>query len=98
MDRLVKVRTIATFSTDLKLTSMFYRNFELIKVQRKDLREGCDLSCYSQEYAELHLVNRKGWMRRMDKGVLETDLCGWSPSVRLLRKVAWLTLVVYSSE
>lgn len=71
------------------LTYHFGRCFELVKLQRKDIsldtilldtvmkkylaREPLTLS-NSNTYFEIFLSNRKGWQKRVDKGICEADL------------------------
>jgi hypothetical protein len=43
-------------------------------VKRKDLKFESDKNLYGLQYVELFLPNRKGWQKRLDKGVIETDL------------------------
>lgn len=50
------------------------RNFELIKLRRKDLVFEHDTSNYDLEYIEVYLANRKGWQKKVDKGLVEADL------------------------
>ena len=56
------------------------RNFELIKLKRKDLRFETEANLYGLLYIDLFLSNHKGWQRRLDKGVVETDLRSEFPS------------------
>jgi hypothetical protein len=50
------------------------RNFELIKLKKKDLKFIRDENTNGLQYIELFLSNRKGWMKRVDKGKVEADL------------------------
>src|ERR1700692_14279 len=50
------------------------RNFELIKLKRKDLMFIYESDMHGLQYVELFLSNRKGWMKRVDKGKVEADL------------------------
>jgi hypothetical protein len=40
----------------------------------KDLRLESNTNLYGLEYIDLLLSNRKGWQRRVDKGMVGTDL------------------------
>jgi hypothetical protein len=40
----------------------------------KDLRLKSNTNLYGLEYIDLLLSNRKGWQRRVDKGMVGTDL------------------------
>jgi hypothetical protein len=77
MDNMVKVRWFCqclSFETLTEVHGGDYRNFELIKLQMKHIKFESDQNLYGLEYIDLFLSNRKGWQRRMDKGVVETDL------------------------
>jgi hypothetical protein len=50
------------------------RNFELIKLKKKDLNFVSESNVYGLQYIELLLANHKGWQKRLDKGIVETDL------------------------
>jgi hypothetical protein len=50
------------------------RNFELIKLKKKDLKFESEANLYRLPYIELFLSNRKGWQKRLDKGIVEADL------------------------
>lgn len=43
-------------------------------MKRKDLKFESDDNLYGLQYIELFLSNRKGWQKRLDKGVIEADL------------------------
>ncbi|KAJ7690479.1 hypothetical protein B0H17DRAFT_1134289 [Mycena rosella] len=55
--------------------TVWSRNFELVKLQEKDLSFGLqDPRALNAPYFELHLTNRKGWQKRINKTKKETDL------------------------
>ncbi|KIN97880.1 hypothetical protein M404DRAFT_100511, partial [Pisolithus tinctorius Marx 270] len=58
--------------------TLWTRNYELLKLKRRDVKlDKTELSLTVNErnaYLEIHLKNRKGWQRKLDKGMREADL------------------------
>ncbi|KAJ6496756.1 hypothetical protein DFH09DRAFT_1103549 [Mycena vulgaris] len=55
--------------------TIWSRNFELVKLQEKDLTFGLeDPRALNTPYFELNLTNRKGWQKRINKTQKESDL------------------------
>ncbi|KAJ6583919.1 hypothetical protein DFH09DRAFT_1359873 [Mycena vulgaris] len=55
--------------------TIWSRNFELVKLQEKDLTFGLeDPRALNTPYFELNLTNRKGWQKRINKVQKESDL------------------------
>jgi hypothetical protein len=64
----------ASFPLQCRVCGGCDRNFKLIKLKMKDLRFESSTNLYGLEYIDLFLSNRKGWQKRMDKGMVENDL------------------------
>ncbi|KAL0960983.1 hypothetical protein HGRIS_005980 [Hohenbuehelia grisea] len=54
--------------------TLWTRNFELVKLKRRHIKFNLeDELCFNQRYDEIHLVDRKGWQRKLNN---EPDLRG----------------------
>ncbi|KAI6016548.1 hypothetical protein EDC04DRAFT_2577386 [Pisolithus marmoratus] len=53
--------------------TLWTRNYELVKLKRGDINLDKTI-IDGVSYFEIHLKNRKGWQRKLDKGMRESDL------------------------
>ncbi|KAI6138555.1 hypothetical protein BKA82DRAFT_3989880 [Pisolithus tinctorius] len=54
--------------------TLWTRNYELLKLKRRDVKLDKTVIDGRNAYLEIHLKNRKGWQRKLDKGMREADL------------------------
>ncbi|KAI6039701.1 hypothetical protein EDC04DRAFT_2568118, partial [Pisolithus marmoratus] len=71
--KLVVTRHLQHLACGATAFTLWTRNYELVKLKRGDIN--LDKTVIdSVSYFEIHLKNRKGWQRKLDKGMRESDL------------------------